>query len=336
MAATIKDVAMLARVSRATASRVLGGYGYVSEETRVRVLEAAQELRYRPHAIARSMVTGRTGTIGLVVADIENLFFAKVARGVSDAITPENFNLIVCSTNESVREERLAIDGLRQKWVDGLIVAPSADGDRSHITDVVDQGIPLVLVDRVIESIQTDAVAAANSEGAYEAVRHLIRLGHTRIGFIGDCISTTEERLCGYKRALQEAGIEVDGSRVRIGAYSVEGGYRDAVTLLRDGKSVSAVFAASNFAMMGLLMASRDMQVNVPEHLAVIGFDDSEWHELTSPTVTAVAQPVYEVGRVAAQHLLRRIAGYHGRPEVTRLATRLMIRESSGGTISTS
>ena len=117
MAATIKDVAILARVSRATASRVLGGYGYVSEETRVRVLEAAQELRYRPHAIARSMVTGRTGTIGLVVADIENLFFAKVARGVSDAITPENYNLIVCSTNESVREERLAIDGLRQKWV---------------------------------------------------------------------------------------------------------------------------------------------------------------------------------------------------------------------------
>lgn len=333
LAATIKDIAALAGVSRATASRALGGYGYVSEEARKKVLVAAEKLRYKPHALAKSMVTGRTGTIALLVADIENPFFAKVARGVSDAITPDGYNLIVCSTNENLREEKLAIDGLCQKKVDGLILAPVSYVDATHLKELVDQHIPVVLVDRLVTGVEADIVAVTNMEGSYEAVRHLVQSGHERIGFLGDSVSTTAERLDGYRKALGDAGLAVRDEYVMLGEYSIESGYREAVSLLSGTNRPTAVFAASNFMTIGLLTAVKDMGISVPGELAVVGFDDMDWFQLTTPTITAVAQPVYELGRVAAQRLIRRIAGDATRPEITRLPTRLMIRESSGSVI---
>lgn len=331
MGTTIKDVAALAKVSRATASRVLGGYGYVSREVRERVLEAARTLHYRPHAIAQSMVTGRTKTIGVVVGDIENPFFARAARGVSDAITPEGYNLIVCTTNENASEERRAVEGLCDKRVDGLIVAPASTSDFAHLADLVRQKVPFVLIDRVLELNGLDMVAVHNEEGAWEAVRHLIQRGHTRIGFLSDSfdISPNVERLEGYQRALTEAGLEYDAKLVRMASFTVESGYREAVSLLSSPGRPTAVFAANNFMTVGILRAAKDMHLAVPEQLALVGFDDMEWLELTTPTITAVAQPVYELGQVAAQRLLRRIGGDANRPEMVRLPTRLMVRASS-------
>lgn len=330
MRVTVEDVAKLAGVSRATACRALGGYGYVGEATKTKVLEAASKLKYSPHAIAKSMVTGRTRTVGLVVGDIENPFFASVARGVSDAITPEGYNLIVCSTNESLKDEAIALEGLYQKQVDGLIVAPVSSTDGSQIKDLTKRGVPVILVDRPSEGLDVDFVGVANSEGAYEAVRHLLQRGHRRIGFLGDSIATTVERLEGYRRALSEEGVPVDESLIRIGAYSVENGYRSAVSLLSGTPCPTAVLAASNFMTTGLLMAIKDMQLRVPDQVAIVGFDDMDWLKLVSPAITAVAQPVYELGRVSAQHLLRRIAGDTRPKEFTRLSTRLIVRESSG------
>jgi LacI family transcriptional regulator len=329
--ATITDVARVAGVSRSTASRVIGEYGYASESAKKRVLEAARELGYRPHAIARSMVTGRTGTIGLVVADIENPFFARCARGANDAITPEHHNLIVCSTNENVHDEIRAIDGLCQKQVDGLIISMASRDSLDHIASITAGEVPVVLIDRVADDPQAefDAVAASNVEGAYEAVCHLISSGHKRIGFLGDSIITTSERLTGYKQALTENNMAISEPNIRIGSYSVEGGYREAVSLLSAKNPPDAVLASSNFTTIGLLMAIEDMDLVVPDEVAVVSFDDMEWCKLTSPTITAVSQPAYEMGRVAAQQLLRRISGDKSRPELTRLPTRLIVRESS-------
>lgn len=329
MRVTVEDVAKLAGVSRATACRALGAYGYVGEAARTKVLEAASQLKYSPHAIAKSMVTGRTRTVGLVVGDIENPFFASVARGVSDAITPEGYNLIVCSTNESLKDEAMALEGLYRKQVDGLIIAPVSSTDGGQIKDLVKRGVPVVLVDRPLEGVDVDFVAVANSEGAYEGVRHLLQRGHRRVGFLGDSITTTGERLEGYRRALSEAGVPVDESLIRIGAYSVESGYRGAVSLLSGTPGPTAVFAASNFMTTGLLMAVKDMQLRIPGQVAIVSFDDMDWLKLISPGITAVAQPVYELGRVSGQHLLRRIAGDTKPRETTWLSTRLIVRESA-------
>jgi len=322
----------LAGVSRATAARVLGGYGYVSEEARQKVYEAARQLGYRPHSIAQSMVTGRTKTIGLVVGDIENPFFAKMARGVSDTIIHEGYNLIVCSTNENPIDERSAIDGLCRKKVDGLIIAPASRREHSHIDELIEHKFPVVLVDRVLDVAGVDMIAVTNVEGAFDAVKHLLERGYREIAFLSDSfeISSNVERFEGYKRALAEKGLPIREDYIRTGSYTVEAGYREAVSLLSGTVRPEAVFAANNFMTIGVLRAAKDMHIAIPGQLALVGFDEMDWLELVSPTITAIAQPVYELGQVAAQRLLRRIAGDMTRPEVIRLSTRLIPRESSG------
>jgi LacI family transcriptional regulator len=330
LAVTIEDVAKAAGVSKSTASRVLGKYGYVSDETRRKVLEAARVLNYRPHALAKSLVTGRTGTIGLLVADIENPFFARIARGVSDAISPEDYDLIVCSTNENLLEECHAVRTLRNKQVDGMVIAPATTDDYSHIEELAEEGIPMVLVDRFIESLKLDCVAVTNAEGTREAIDHLAGLGHLRIAFLGDSTSTTHERLDGYRQAMAEHGFSMDDRLVRITDYPVQSGYREAISLLCQDSPPTAVFAASNFMTIGALQAARDMNIRIPDELSIVGFDDLEWYGFVAPPITAVRQPVYELGRIAAQSLLQRINGDNSRPAVLRLPTRLIVRKSSG------
>jgi len=328
---TIKDVAKIAGVSKATVSRALGEYGYVKKETKRKVLNAAREIGYKPDVIARSMVTGHTRTIGLVVADIENPFFARLAHGINDTLTSEDYNLIVCGTNESIDEERKVIEGLTQKRIDGLIIAPTSSREGTHISEFFQNKLPVVLVDRVIEDVKFDAVCVKNTEGSYKAVWHLIQNGYKKIGFLSDsfAISSNAERLEGYKRALNDAGIELDMSLIREGIYTIESGYRESVSLLFNSNKPTAVFTANNFMTIGLLKAVKDMELIIPNDLAIISFDDMVWFDLISPTITAVAQPIYEIGQVAAQRLLIRIGGDKQSPQVIRLSTKLIIRESS-------
>lgn len=330
LGATIEDVAKAAGVSKSTASRALGKYGYVSDETRKKVLEAARALNYRPHALAKSLVTGRTGTIGLLVADIENPFFARIARGVSDAISPEDYDLIVCSTNENPLEECHAVRALSNKQVDGMVIAPAMSDDYSHIEELAEEGIPMVLVDRFIDSLRLDCVAVTNPEGSEDAIDHLAALGHYRIAFLGDSTSTTHERLDGYRQALMKHGFKLDDRLIRITDYPVQSGYREAISLLCQDSPPTAIFAASNFMTIGALEAARDMNIGIPDRLSLVGFDDLEWYDFVAPPITAVRQPVYELGRIAAQSLLQRIKGDDSRPTVIRLPTRLIIRKSSG------
>ncbi len=337
MSPGIKDVAKAAGVSQATASRALGNYGYVSVKAREKVLAAAKKLNYKPHAIAKSMVTGRTKTVGFIVGDIENPFFAGVAQSINSIITPEGYNLMVYTTNESLQEEQAAIKTFIERRVDGLMIAPTCLKEHSHIDEAIKMGIPVVLVDRVLDNVNADIVAVENVEGAYKAVNYLIKLGHTNIGFLTDSldIGSNKERLDGYIKALNESNIPIKDTLITSGKYTIKDGYRSAITLINNKIKPTAVFTSNNFMTEGLLFAAKDVGIKIPEELAVLGFDDMEWYKLLSPSISVVEQPIHEIGYTAARCLLRRMLGDTSRHKLMRLPTKLVIRESTGVEIST-
>lgn len=333
MKITVKDVARAAGVSSATASRVLGNYGYVSEDARAVVMETARKLGYRPHAIAKSMVKGETKTIGFVVGDIENPFFASLAKYVNALISLQGYTLMVYTTDENIEEEIRGVEGLISKQVDGLIIAPSSSKEVSHIIAAQNSGISVVLVDRPLPNIQIDSVAVDNTNGMYEAVQYLIGLGHRDIGFLSDSLDITsnQERLAGYQRAFDEAGYPIDERLIKVTGYTTMDGYRGAVAMLSYPKRPSAIVTANNFMTVGLLLAARDMELNIPDQISLIGFDDMDWYKLTNPPVTSVSQPIKRIGQEVSRILLSRMAskGEITHPETIYLPTHLIHRKST-------
>src|SRR3954452_12623835 len=231
--ATIPDVARAAGVSRATTARALGGYGSVSAETLDRVRTAAEQLGYRPNELARSMITGKTFTIGVIVADIENPFFARVSRGVSDTARHAGFEVILVNTDEDVEAERNALKVLQEKRVDGVIVAPVSGSEVDHLLAVRQAGCPIVLIDRRVKDLPADTVVIDNRTAAADAVERLLAAGHRRIALVtggggGDlrpqggprAISTGAERIECYRAALRAAGIEEPDAYLRATAFN--------------------------------------------------------------------------------------------------------------------
>ena len=233
--ATIADVARAAGVSTATAGRVLGGYGYTSEEKKEQVLKAAQDLGYRPNALARSLITGKTRTLGVVAGDIQNPFYASVLRGISNVAEANGFGLLITNSDEARPKEVHSVELLAQKQVDGLIVTPSDTRKARHLHNLRAMGVPLVLIDRAVAGLMVDRVATDNIAAAEHAVRHLIAAGHRRIGIVaeladeesggldaflahavaGDPIESETlypswQRLLGYIRAHRIEGLPVD------------------------------------------------------------------------------------------------------------------------------
>lgn len=328
---TMKDVAERAGVSATTVSHVINKTRFVSEEVKTRVLRAMAELNYRPNAIARSLRQKTTHTIGLVISDISNPFFTNLVRGVEDVANKKGYNLVLCNTDERPEKERTYIHVLRQKQIDGLVMAPTG-GNQDFISALVEEGFPLVFVDRYLDGIGVPVVAVDNREGAYRAVKHLIDLGHERIAMITGLpsITSTAERFEGYKRALAEHGLVADSGLTRQGNSRVDGGYSAAIGLLEMCPRPTAVFVANNLMTIGVMRALQDKGVRCPEDVAIVGFDDFEWASAFRPFLTTVAQPVYELGKTAAEMLVKRIGKKRPRMEKVVLKSSLIIRESCG------
>src|SRR5262249_51781652 len=205
----VRDVAQAAGVSQATAARALGGYGYASREARDRVAEAAGRLGYTPNVVARALVSRSTVTVGLVVGDIENPFFARAARGLSDVLDAAGYTVRLANAEEDPQRERQALRALRARQVDGLVIVPAPGTRRA---DMEGAGVPVVQLDRAVRGFAGDAVMVENATGAATAVQHLAGLGHRRIGIVSDSpeISSSRERIAGYRRGLRESGLEPD------------------------------------------------------------------------------------------------------------------------------
>jgi len=327
---TLRDVARRANVSQATAARAMGGYGYVSANRRRRVEQAADELGYRSNDIARALASGSTKTVGLVVGDIENPFFAALARGVADVVEAEGYTLLLANSDEDIEREQRAVEAFRTRLVDGLIVAPVTGSDSAHLHQ---PGWPLVLVDRSIRGLDVDTVTVTNARGARVAVEHLLALGHRRIGVVTDSaeIPSISQRLRGYRSALRGAGLAVDDALIAVAESStLSGGYAAARALLERADRVRAVFTTSNVMTAGATRALQDLGLKMPADVALIAFDDLEWTTIVEPPITVIAQPVLELGRTAGRRILARVGGDNSPAQRIRLPTQLIVRASCG------
>lgn len=355
---TISEVAAEAGVGRASAARTLGDYGYVSPELRERVMVAAEKLGYRTNALARSMSTGVSHTLGVIVADIGNPFFAGVVRGISDASRARGFDTIVLSSHEEVEEERAALDVLLDKRVDGVIMASAAlaHSDIEHVRTAIDHGMRIVLVDRVIESLDLPAVVIDNRDAARRAAAKLIAAGHRRIGFIWGPSTTAPvstrreltaasernlytdgERLHGYLDALDDARIPFDATLVMTGPKTEENAARTVAGMLAADDRPTALLCSETDAMTGALRAIRQQGLRYPADISLIGFDDSSWAAVMDPPITMIEQPMHRLGARAAGLLLDELEGVAATSDlpaeavagdIHTLATRLIERAS--------
>lgn len=309
MGPTIEDVAKVAGVSKSTVSRVVNNIPLVNEKTRKKVLKAIQETGYKPNALARGLTTRRTGTLGLIISDISNPFFAEVTRGVEDFASAYSYNVILCNTDERPEKERRAVDLLLSKQVDGIIFT-SARMTETDLSSVIEGRIPFVFIGRVVEDVEADYVIVDDELGGFQATDHLIRLGHTRIGFIGGAADASAQidRARGYRNALKMRGLAVDESLMINGMFKQEGGYAAAEKFLEMGeKRPTAVFAANDIMAIGAMDAFMSHGLRVPEDIAVVGFDDIPLARMKAVDLTTVSQPKYDLGIIAARMLLRRL-----------------------------
>ncbi|MDQ0392059.1 LacI family DNA-binding transcriptional regulator [Labrys monachus] len=341
-AVTVADVARAAQVSKAAAARALGGYGSVSDAVKQRVLEAAGRLDYRPNELARTMATGRSGTIGVIVGDIENPFFGSAVRGISDLAAASGFDVILSNSSETPSAEKASTRVFLAKRVDGLIVAPATMHDGAHLADALGQGCPLVLLDRDVPGLPVDVALIDDQAAAREATGLLIASGHRRLAYItatsvvdgrysdtGQIVLTTvQNRIAGFREAAAAAGLAESDLRIRLGASTTAQSQEILLELLRAPDRPTAILSSDSKIALEVFRAARAVGLAVPRDLSLITFDDAGWTSAVSPTVTVVSQPSYRLGYAAARMLIERIGGDKSAPRRCVLETALIRRES--------
>ncbi len=328
---TIKDIAKRARVSTATVSYVLNGTRPVSPERHERVMAAIAELQYRPNAVAQSLRRRQTRTIGLVVPDNSNPFFAEVAKGVEDAGFEAGVSVILCNSGSSFARELSYMEVLQDKRVDGVIfMATTAKAD--HVRGLVAAGVPLVTFYRQLPELNVDTLIVDNLGGGYRATHHLIELGHTAIACVAPASTASPSalRVNGFRQAMAEAGLPVDEALIYRGDNRFSGGKDGAEYLLQSGKPITAIFAGNDVMAIGVMRTLQQHGQRVPDDISVVGFDGISLGAYVTPALTSVEQPRYEAGRQAFKLLLERMRdGYAGPQRALTLETTLVVRDST-------
>lgn len=327
--AGIKDVAARAGVSVATVSRALNGHPSVSAGARARVLAAAEGLEYRPNAVARSLRTDQTHTLGLVISDLLNPYFTELARSVEEEARALGYSVIIGNADERPDLQDHHIRGLLDRRVDGLLLSPT-DGGSPLMPAVARAGTPMVCVDRWIPGFEVPVVRADGRAAVRDLVAHLHGLGHRRLAIIAGPAATTtgRERVAAFREALHAYGLPLPGSYVGQGDFQAESGRRVTEGFLALAEPPEVVFAADNLMALGALDAIRARGLRVPGDIALAAFDDIPWFVHTDPPITAIAQPTGELGRAAVRALVALVEGRP--PESVTLAARLVVRRSCG------
>jgi len=330
--ADIRDVAKRAGVAPITVSRCINNSGYCSPETRTRVEAAIAELGFVPNRLASGLRSKRSNTLALVLTDITNPFFTTVARGVEDAASQAGYTVIFCNTDESVSKEQMYVHMLLEKRVDGILLVP-AQSTIDSVTLIQKHDTPLVVLDRRVPDTKTDVVRGDSEGGAYELTRLLLSLGHRDIAILNGPrgVSTAEDRLNGYRRALSEAGIASNPEREYYGSFTQESGYELARKALIDVPGPTALFASNNFIGFGVLKALQELGLRVPDDIAVVSFDDLPPALVIFPFLTVAAQPAYEMGKKAVEVLLNKLgSGPAEQCQEVVLPVEIVVRQSSG------
>ncbi len=334
---TLNDVAKLAGVSTMTVSRVINGSGYTSPAAQARVNQAIAELGYMPNVLARQLRSSRTKTLGLVLTDIANPFFTTIARGVEDAARAQGYAVMFCNTDESVDLELEYVRVLIQRRVDGVLLVPAADSSTS-LDLLRTHKLPVVVLDRRLRFGEADQVRADSEGGAYDAVRHLIDLGHREIAILvgPESVSTSADRVAGYRRAMIEAGLDPASQQIRFGKYTEASGHEMTCHLLAAPTRPTAIFAGNNFIAFGAMQALRESGLEIPDDMSIVVFDDLPQGWII-PFLTVIAQPAYQIGKKAAELMLERLASDEPiEPRTFVLRSSLIVRRSSAPPRSTS
>ncbi|MEA3311895.1 MAG: LacI family DNA-binding transcriptional regulator [candidate division WOR-3 bacterium] len=327
---TIRDVAHAAGVSINTVSRALSGKPDVNEETRKTILSAAEKLGYRPNKLARGLQSNKTQTVGVVITDIANPFFSALVKGVEESAREENYSIVLQDTDENYEKEKEAIQVLLAEQVDGLLITP-VQTSKETIEDLKRTGLPFVLLGRHFDGLETDYVVTDDVQGGFQTTEHLIELGHKRIAMINGPlhISSAKERFQGYQKALDHYGIELDESILSAGAITTEDGYKVAKSLLGRQPQPTAVFAYSDFVAFGVMKAIREVGLEIPEDIAVMGYDDVEFSSCLEVPLTTVRIPKRELGRKAMKLLSKKIEKEKRELQKCTLKARLIPRQST-------
>ncbi|MCZ2523289.1 LacI family DNA-binding transcriptional regulator [Streptomyces sp. NPDC059506] len=327
--ASIKDVAARSGVSVATVSRALNGHPSVSPATRERVAAAAAALGYRPNAVARSLRTHQTRTLGLVISDVLNPFFTELARAVEDAARALGYSVVIGNADEDPQLQDHHMSTLLERRIDGLLVSPT-DGGSALMTDAAASGTPMVFVDRWIPGLDVPVVRADGRAAVRDLVAHLHSLGHRRLAIIAGPAATTtgNERVDAFREAMREFGLPLPEEYIGQGDFRAASGRRATARFLDLPEPPQAVFAADNLMALGAMDEIRSRGLRVPQDVALAAFDDIAWFVHTDPPITAVAQPTAELGHAAVRALIDRVEGREA-ASVT-LSARLVVRRSCG------
>jgi LacI family transcriptional regulator len=327
------DVARAVGVSKSSVSRALNGVpSGVTADVAERVLRAVDELGYVPNAIAASLKNQRTKTVGLILPDLGNPFFALVAAGIEAVISDAGYTLLIANTANDHDREPALTRTLLERQVDALLIA-STGPSGAHLRLAMDRGVHVVLLDSHPRRLTTDCVMVDNRRGGADAMGHLLALGHTDIGVITGLLandSSASERLAGAKRALAGTGVKLQPERCISGDYEMASAEEGARALLAASNRPTALFVTNNLMTLGALRAIAQLGLSVPDDLSLVGFDDMDWYPVANPPITAVAQPAYEIGVRAAERLLLRIHSRRAlKPEKILLPTELIVRAST-------
>ncbi|WP_059104320.1 LacI family DNA-binding transcriptional regulator [Shouchella shacheensis] len=331
--ATVKDIAKQAGVSVTTVSRALNGYDDVSEKTRARIREIAESLNYSPNAMARSLVTNQSKTIGLLVSGLseegaKDHFTFDVLNGLNDRASEYGYDLILFNTNSAKQRVKSYAQLCRERRVEGVILQ-GVKVDDPYLQEVIESDIPCVLIDIPITGKNVGYVTTDNVLGAYEAVRYLIKQGHEAIAFMNghEKAYVSGKRLEGYNQAMAEAGVPVDASWVLNGEFSEPVARDQALRFLQEHREVTAMFCSSDLMALGVMQASKRLGVTVPKDLSIVGYDDIVIAEYAHPSLTTVAQDKFQMGSAAADLLMDFLQGKETSGEKI-LPTNLVIRDS--------
>jgi len=328
---TIYDVAREANVSMATVSRVVNGNPNVKPTTRKKVLDVIARLEYRPNAVARGLASKKTTTVGVIIPDISNIFYAELARGIEDIATMYRYNIILSNSDQRVEKELQLLDNMYGKQVDGIVLMSDQVNDEL-LKKMSHSPVPIVLAGSIDETKQVSSVNIDYLQAAYEAVQRFIDNGHKRIAYVSGPFTSTINRMYkfeGYKKALEEAGIPLDESLVMATEDSYDSGLEDFNTLNQLQDPPTAFFAGSDELAIGIIHGAQDLGKKVPDDYEVISFENSKLARMVRPQLTSVVLPLYDIGAVSMRLLTKIMSKEDVEERQVILPYRLEIRNST-------
>ncbi|MCT4604527.1 MAG: LacI family transcriptional regulator [Marinisporobacter sp.] len=312
MPITINDIARESGVSRATVSRVLNNSGYVKDETRQKVLKAIKELNYTPSAIARSLSTRKTNTIGVIVPEINDPFFGEVIKGVSEVADEHNLNIILFNTDDNVEKELKALQLLKEQRIQGILITPALTEkkeNREYLGTLEKFGIPIILIDGHVKYENFSGVFIDHIKGAYDGTEALIKEGHKKIAIINGQMDSrpAKERFIGYKKALEEYHIPLEERYIFYGEYKYEHAYEITKKILKMEDPPTAIFVSSNMMILGCMKAFYEKKVHIPRDMAIIGFDKLEVLNIIGMNISCINGPTLKLGKKGMKMLIDRL-----------------------------